>query len=343
MLSRKVADELTKGYNYANPRTMRMLSLYGIGRNEFDLLKTISDLSVVDDHKYLTPDDAFKIDDGAAESLLWARNKIDDNTKPEIKAKLVQKLKQDIGERLSAYFGDAARHGVITSGVRERVTLLGEMRPGDIRTELWKSMLQFKMWPVAAMYQAMGREFYTALDNRNGKIWNIGLLIGMSAMAGYMRMCINDAATGKPLRQVDPKTLLAALAQGGGLGIFGDYMFGEVNRMGGGFMSTVAGPLASDADVIWKMFTRSRAAAEEGDIPKSRDIWPDLAHFAVRNIPGENLIYLKGALDYLLWYHLYEAASPGWWERTNRRLEKEQGRTLGGYVPGAGVPYTPWG
>ena len=72
-------------------------------------------------------------------------------------------------------------------------------------------------------------------------------------------------------------------------------------------------------------------------------MWPDLAHFGVRHIPFANLVYLKGALDYLVWYHLYEAASPGWWERTNRRLLREQGRTMTGYAPGQGVPWTPWG
>jgi len=55
-------------------------------------------------------------------------------------------------------------------------------------------------------------------------------------------------------------------------------------------------------------------------------------------VPFANLVYLKGALDYLLWYHLYEAASPGWWERTNRRIAREQGRTMKGYEPGGGVP-----
>jgi hypothetical protein len=72
-------------------------------------------------------------------------------------------------------------------------------------------------------------------------------------------------------------------------------------------------------------------------------MWPDLAHLAVQHVPFANLIYLKGALDYLLWYHLFESASPGWWERTNRRLQKEQGRTMVGYRPGGGIPYTPFG
>jgi hypothetical protein len=52
---------------------------------------------------------------------------------------------------------------------------------------------------------------------------------------------------------------------------------------------------------------------------------------------------LFGSLDYLLWYHLYEAASPGWWERTNRRMQKERGRVMTGYRPGGKIPWTPWG
>jgi hypothetical protein len=36
--------------------------------------------------------------------------------------------------------------------------------------------------------------------------------------------------------------------------------------------------------------------------------------FGIGHVPFGNLIYLKGALDYLL---IYEAISPGWWERTN--------------------------
>jgi hypothetical protein len=66
--------------------------------------------------------------------------------------------------------------------------------------------------------------------------------------------------------------------------------------------------------------------------------WPDLVRFGIGHVPFGNLIYLKGALDYLLWYHIYEAISPGWWERTNRRLQKEQGRTMVGYTPGGSVP-----
>jgi hypothetical protein len=59
----------------------------------------------------------------------------------------------------------------------------------------------------------------------------------------------------------------------------------------------------------------------------------------IDHVPFAGLFYLKGAANYLLWFHLFEAMHPGWWERTNRRNEREQGRHMIAYGPGAGVPY----
>jgi len=95
-------------------------------------------------------------------------------------------------------------------------------------------------------------------------------------------------------------------------------------------VSTLAGPVAGDADALVRVFE----GWKQGKMG-----WPDLVHFATRHVPFANLVYLKGALDYMLFYHLYEAASPGWWERTNNRLRHEQGRTMIGFTPGGGVPW----
>jgi hypothetical protein len=60
-------------------------------------------------------------------------------------------------------------------------------------------------------------------------------------------MAVNDALVGNPQRDFrNPMTLLAALAQGGGLGIYGDFLFGEVSRMGAGLVSTAGGPALSE-------------------------------------------------------------------------------------------------
>src|SRR4029077_10182755 len=97
---------------------------------------------------------------------------------------------------------------------------------------------------------------------------------------------------------------------------------------------------------LYEIFNRFRAdtgdwmagKGQHRDKPPSSDMWADRAHYGVRHVPFLNLFYLKGFLDYLVWYHLYEAASPGWWERTNRRLIREQGRGMAGYRPRGGAP-----
>lgn len=175
-------------------------------------------------------------------------------------------------------------------------------------------------------------------------IGNIGILLALSTVGGALRMAVNDAAVGRPQRDyANPVTLLAALAQGGGLGIYGDFLFGETSRLGSGLIGTLAGPVGGDADRLIALYQRWKADLKDHPDKALQHMWPDLAHFFVGHVPFANLIYLKGTLDYLLWYHLYEAASPGWWERTNRRLAREQGRVMTGYVPGGKIPYTPLG
>ena len=53
---------------------------------------------------------------------------------------------------------------------------------------------------------------------------------------------------------VAPVTALAAFAQGGGLGIYGDFLFGETSRMGAGLVSTVGGPIFADADRLLQVY-----------------------------------------------------------------------------------------
>jgi hypothetical protein len=243
-----------------------------------------------------------------------------------------------MADRLGMYLDDAADHGAVRPGIRERAMVMGNLRPGDKSYMLWRALGQFKMWPLAAANQILGREIAMSLS-RKEMASNIGALLALGTAGGALRMAVNDAASGNVQRDYrNPVTLLAALAQGGGLGIYGDFLFGETSRLGAGGLATVVGPIGSDVDRLYKMYSDFRTELRDRPDRALSHLWPDLARFAVGHVPFANLVYLKGALDYLLWYHLYEAASPGWWERTNRRIAREQGRTMKGYEPGGGVP-----
>lgn len=305
-LAANLGRQTDSAFAELDPHLQQMLGKYGIGAEDWDKLRALPDLPQWEGRQYITPHDGLRAGG------------------------------QPLADKLLMYYHDAADHSVVTPGVRERAMLYGSLRPGDPRFETWRLLTQFKIWPMAAMNQVIGREVHMALNSRDAA-WGLGLTVALSTIAGYTRMAINDTARGHQLRDPrDPSTLLAGLAQGGGLGIFGDLVFGEVNRLGSSGLVALFGPAASDADNLGRLYGRWRESLRTG---KKNDPWPDLASFAARHVPFANLVYLKGALDYLLWFHLFEAASPGWWERSNRRMAVEQGRTMQGYVPGGGVPY----
>ena len=78
---------------------------------------------------------------------------------------------------------------------------------------------------------------------------NLGLVntIAGTTLMGYIVLQAKQIAAGKEPRKVDSvndayKILLASAMQGGGAGIYGDFLFGQANRYGGGTLETLAGP-----------------------------------------------------------------------------------------------------
>ena len=154
----------------------------------------------------------------------------------------MQQKQWDMADKLGMYLNDAADHGAVRSGVRERAMVLGNLRPGDKSYMLWRALGQFKMWPLAAANQILGREIAMSLSGKE-MASNIGDMMALGTAGGALRMAVNDAASGNVQRDYrNPVTLLAALAQGGGLGIYGDFLFGETSRLGAGGLATIVGP-----------------------------------------------------------------------------------------------------
>ena len=62
------------------------------------------------------------------------------------------------------------------------------------------------------------------------------------------------------------KVVTASMIQGGGMGIFGDFMFGEFNRYGQSFTKTLAGPGFGTADDITSLFANGAAGGFSADL-----------------------------------------------------------------------------
>jgi hypothetical protein len=159
--------------------------------------------------------------------------------------------------------------------VREQAFLQGKLAPGSVPSEMLHMLMQFKTWPLAALHQKIAREFHEGLTTGD-KIWGIGLLTGLSMLGGYIRMTARDLAYGDQPRT--PKNIGdafkiggAAIAQGGGLGLLGDYLFGEINRLGAGAASA-GGPIGTDIGRLYEIYNRSMRYIGD-DKHQPGDVW----------------------------------------------------------------------
>jgi hypothetical protein len=143
----------------------------------------------------------------------------------------------------------------------------------------------------------------------------------LSAFAfGYIAMTAKDMARGKTPRDLTkPETILAALMQSGGAGIFGDFFFDKANRFGNSFLETLGGPFLGEA-------ARAKDAVSALMRGEFQDFGEDSLRLIMDNMPFVNLWYTREALNYLVLYHIREALSPGTLARTERRMKEEYGQ-----------------
>jgi len=217
---------------------------------------------------------------------------------------------------------------------REKVATTFGARPGTILGEAARAFSQFKGFLVTIY----GRHLVPAAAGYAGykPAALLAHFIVGTTLAGFIGMQCKQIAKGREPRPLfdengNPNygTWLASMAQGGGMGIAGDYVFGERNRNGQRFsLDTLAGPEVSDAEEIMGLMQQGRDAMF-GDADKKAQVAKampgELTSFGVNHVPLVNTFYTRWALDYLVFWRLHEAASPGYLQRYQDRVEKEQG------------------
>lgn len=282
MLARHLADHQGKAFD-ALPEALRAnLARYDIDAKGWDAIRA-SGARASRDERFLTPD---LVDD------------------PELSLRLRTFITDQVAEALNEP----------TAGTRA-ITNFGS-RPGTPIGEALRFFMQFKQFPVTFAMRQFGREIA-----RGGRpdIFGIAHLIVASTLLGYAALYAKDAAKGLTPR--DPldaehgwKTFLAAMKQGGGLGIYGDFLFGEYNRFGGGFLETAAGPAAGSLSQV----ARVLGAIRDGQDPSAKAL-----KLGVDHLPFANVFYLRPVLDWAIVYQLQELANPGYLRRMEQRRARD--------------------
>jgi hypothetical protein len=322
VMARELAMKEGTAWDNLAPELSRVLSLYDIGKGEWDLVRQFAS-TAPDGRKYITPDVVRDIPD---EMIVAYRG-------GDLTAGQMRRTRDELEQKLRMYFMDRSEYAILKPGARERAIMNQGLRPGTPMGEAARMFWQFKSFSVAFLTKAWGRELYGRGQDgiEMGSVMQfLAPMILTTTALGYVAGAAKDLARGKEAR--DPRdfaTWQAALVQGGGLGIYGDYIFGKYNRFGGSFIETAAGPAAGTLGDVARLYAAARDAATGNGEPA------DAAAKALKtiqsNTPFINLFYLRPALDYAVLYDLQEAVNPGSLRRMERRIKEENGQKF--YMP----------
>ncbi|NBN64123.1 hypothetical protein [Pannonibacter tanglangensis] len=306
-------DQLPEAYRH-------VLKLQGITPEKWDVIRQV-DFRADNGTRYITPDLVRKLPDDALMPLIADRMAAYIGKNPAAaQARYLDDARRELELDLARFFADETNYGVIETDAASRRWAVRGTRPGTFAGEALRFVMQFKGFPLAFTQRVGGRALLGG-RNRQATAIHVGTIMAALTAAGYMSQVASDTLKGRwpPRDPSDPEVVAAAMLRGGALGIYGDFLFGQVNRFGNTTLETAAGPAAATAAQIGNVFR----AAMRGEASAGEAL-----NLALNNTPFLNLWYARPAAEALFLSSVKEWASPGYRRRTEQRLREDYGQEL---------------
>ncbi|MEM9726800.1 MAG: hypothetical protein AAF909_15260 [Pseudomonadota bacterium] len=233
---------------------------------------------------------------------------------------------ENLSARLQAIMEEQLERAVPTRNIRLTAALGGALRPGTVMGELARSGLSYKSFPIAIMMNQY--EHVMSLPTPMAKARYMASFVAGTTLLGALAIQLKEIAKGNDPRPMDDyKFIGGALLQGGGLGIFGDFLVAETARTGGGLAEVIVGPVGGLVGDGLRMGQSNVARMLEGREPL---LGRDVTNFARFNTPGTNLWFSRVAMDRLVWDQMQLVLDPEaevQWRRQARRRLREYRNT----------------
>jgi hypothetical protein len=300
----------TKFFNLEK-RERNFLTLYGIDEGKWDMLRSIKTLAV-DNKRYLTAEGAKDISDSVINKYLGRK----------LSARELRNFKNDLELTWRNVLNDQGTHGTPEPDTQIRaITTMGSIK-GTYMGEINRFIMQYKNFSVS-LYKKILRREMDSYGPDESKLIGASMLAStlmLGTIFGYIVLSVKDMLSGRSPR--DPKKLsviMQSFVQGGGGGIYGDFLMSEIqNQYGNGIFETALGPTASDIKKFIDMVKTMNEPKKAGK---------KFLELAEGHTPFINLYYTKAAYDYLIGYQIKEYLDPGFFKRMKDRNEKNRGQT----------------
>ena len=293
-----LGDNVGKTFDEMDAPLRNALNRYGLGPEEWNIMRQAK-LYTHETATFLRPDEIRA-------------------THPEVASKFMEMINRETD------------FAIPTSSIRAKAFLTGGAKNGSFMGEVVKSAAMYKNYSVTVFNNNLMRTINgTALNETTlgmkvppsaaKTMQFLDFFVGAAFMGG-MALQLKEMAKGREPRDMDTKAFLgAAIFQGGGLGIFGDFLQSSTNRFGGGLAETIAGPVVGLVSDISKMtFSNINALSEGEDTTLVRD----LTRLGGRYTPGQSLWYLNLAFRRLALERLEMMGDPKAKERYRKQMQR---------------------
>lgn len=249
--------------------------------------------------------------------------------------------KEDLYQRFFSMVNQESKYAVPGATLEATVALRGTTRPDTLPGAILHSFAMYKNFPLTFI-QMYGRLLLS--EERTSKRIGFAAAMGVGAsLVGAMGVQLREISKGREPMPMDRwqfwgKGMLA----GGGMGIWGDFLFQGVNEYGGGATSTALGPLLSFAnDSIQLAFGDpfKFVNAFDNDKEMKSTFVQRGANFLKMNAPGTSLWWARLALEREVWGALDNLADPNIYKKNQAKMRKQKSTYGNDYYsePGSGL------
>lgn len=285
------------------PKPLRnTFARYGVDAEMWDAIRAGDSFIDHDGVRFFSPD------------RLMERGDLEEGVRKELAAKIQEMILAETNYAVPE--PDSRAMAVIHLGT-QRGSLIGE---------IWRGAMLFKTFPITAITNHLYRGALAA--GIKNKAQYLAMISISTTVLGALALQLKDISKGRDPRPMnDAKFWAAAFVQGGGAGIYGDFLFSDVNRFGQGpYKSFTSGPLGELADQSIGLTLGNAQQIIKGEDPK---IMQDVLGFARRYSPGISLWYTRLAYERLVLDQLEEladgASARQRWARRQSKMQREYG------------------
>lgn len=277
------------------------LEMNGIGKDAWTIIKQTEAWEPKPGAKFLQPSDILN------------RTDLSKEVAEDLSKKLMMATRRFISFAIPEVNAKSATSGLVIG--------LGKTQSGTATGEMMRMILQFKQFPMTFHHTHIMRGL-----NRNGLSGKAKYLVPLvisTTLMGALAFELKQVLKGKDTTSIeglsDPKYWLNAMIHGGGLGYFGDLMFGTRYST----MSAAAGVLGATPGMLFDLLGLTTGNIYEGiSNDKEMNLGGDIAKFLRRHTPGGSHWYLRLAMERLLFDTLQSMIDPKWRTKRKQKIKR---------------------